>query len=581
MWLTRILFSVLSATLAGSIFLKPGDTSPLRKLDCNITIVSGLPSPFESAHVPVRREIRDLNKNFPDQWNVYILGLRSFFDMNQSFSTSFYEIAGIHGRPYKIWQGAEGIPGKVINGYCPHQNTLFFGWHRPYLVLFEQELYNHVQAAALRFPPHLRDRYIAAADSFRIPYWDWALGIAGGNLPDFFVSPTLQVIGTDGYDKNISNPLHNYNFNPLIPGDFDICENEHYYEMADDYFHDTVSKGFGTAKSLNEFSLNFIEATHGHVHYVIGGANEGTTKHEGHMWPVEYSAFEPLFMLVHCNVDRLFALWQAVHPDLWVEPANINGRGNFVLEDNTWVDGNTELKPFWKTKNTFWTSNDARNTIDLGYVYPETQEWNYETEDEYRSAVNTSIATLYSSSARAMLTANAGAQGSPLNHIIEDDRFLDWSIDIEATQSFSSSFIVRFSLLDELSSEAATPVGSWSVLMPEQSHDKARLPRRASPNESRFHGTLDLTPVILDQIAAQKLGSLDPIDVVAFLKQALTWEIYSEDAKQAALRFSNDLKVTIVSSSVRIPKDPDLPMEYSGLYTEHPEATRDRYVRGN
>jgi tyrosinase len=43
---------------------------------------------------------------------------------------------GIHSKPNKIWQGAQGIPGKKVE-YCPHQNTMFFGWHRPYLALYE------------------------------------------------------------------------------------------------------------------------------------------------------------------------------------------------------------------------------------------------------------------------------------------------------------------------------------------------------------------------------------------------------------------------------------------------------------
>ena len=45
-------------------------------------------------------------------------------------------VLGIHGRPFKVWQDAQGIPGKE-GGYCPHQNGLFLAWHRPYLALYE------------------------------------------------------------------------------------------------------------------------------------------------------------------------------------------------------------------------------------------------------------------------------------------------------------------------------------------------------------------------------------------------------------------------------------------------------------
>jgi tyrosinase len=44
--------------------------------------------------VPTRREVRDLKNNFPDQWNVYMLGLRSFQMSEQSDPLSYYAIAG-------------------------------------------------------------------------------------------------------------------------------------------------------------------------------------------------------------------------------------------------------------------------------------------------------------------------------------------------------------------------------------------------------------------------------------------------------------------------------------------------------
>lgn len=104
-------------------------------------------------HVPVRREIRDLKNAFPDQWSLYLLGLRAFHDTDQTDPLSAYQICGlivhyaniqmetdsvlgIHGRPFKAWQDAQGIPGKE-GGYCPHQNGLFLAWHRPYLALYE------------------------------------------------------------------------------------------------------------------------------------------------------------------------------------------------------------------------------------------------------------------------------------------------------------------------------------------------------------------------------------------------------------------------------------------------------------
>lgn len=63
------------------------------------------------------------------------------------------------------------------------------------------------------------------------------------------------------------------------------------------YLHDTVSQGFVSAGSFNDFSLTYVENAHGSVHYIVGA--ESSAPAQGHMTPVEYSAFDPVFMLHH------------------------------------------------------------------------------------------------------------------------------------------------------------------------------------------------------------------------------------------------------------------------------------------
>ena len=67
-------------------------------------------------------------------------------------------------------------------------------------------------------------------------------------------------------------------------------------------YQDKISNSFLLAKTMNEFSTKYIEDTHGWIHYSIGGEERIANSKEkaaGHMWPSEYSAFEPLFMLHH------------------------------------------------------------------------------------------------------------------------------------------------------------------------------------------------------------------------------------------------------------------------------------------
>ena len=41
-----------------------------------------------------RLEIRDLEKNHPDQWNVFLLGLQRFQAVSQDDKLSYFQIAG-------------------------------------------------------------------------------------------------------------------------------------------------------------------------------------------------------------------------------------------------------------------------------------------------------------------------------------------------------------------------------------------------------------------------------------------------------------------------------------------------------
>ena len=107
-----------------------------------------------SGHAPLRREVNVLKQNFPDQWNIYILGLRALQLADHTLPTSYYQIAGqqqnaqyaicvtksatgIHGRPKKAWEGAVGLGSGDVGQYCPHNNQMFVTWHRPYLALYE------------------------------------------------------------------------------------------------------------------------------------------------------------------------------------------------------------------------------------------------------------------------------------------------------------------------------------------------------------------------------------------------------------------------------------------------------------
>lgn len=164
---------------------------------------------------PPRLEIRKLQENNA-QWNLYLLALNEFYYNKQPTDmTSYYQVSGIHGRPFTTWDNVafgKGLDG----GYCPHSSTLFPPWHRPYLALFEQLLFDLVQTIAATFNSA---EYTQAAKTFRIPYWDWAADVPAGKhvLPSTISgSPFIQIHVPSGYQV-INNPLFRYHFKPLDP----------------------------------------------------------------------------------------------------------------------------------------------------------------------------------------------------------------------------------------------------------------------------------------------------------------------------------------------------------------------------
>jgi hypothetical protein len=79
---------------------------------------------------------------------------------------------------------------------------------------------SNAQDAANEFPEGAeRDRYVAAANTLRIPYWDWAKLPPSGqhSTPDFLSSPSITVNTPNG-SQTIYNPLYTYKFHPIDQG---------------------------------------------------------------------------------------------------------------------------------------------------------------------------------------------------------------------------------------------------------------------------------------------------------------------------------------------------------------------------
>jgi len=111
--------------------------------------------------------------------------------------------------------------------------------------------------------------------------------------------------------------------------------------------------------------------------------------------------------MVRSNMDRMIAIWQALHDESWFDP----GR--------TVDTPSTHLRPFHKDEGgTYWDSNAAREVTPHGYTYPMLEKWLHRKPDGtydkvgHLKAINETLTAVYNSSRsaaeKADLTADPG-----------------------------------------------------------------------------------------------------------------------------------------------------------------------------
>jgi tyrosinase len=197
-------------------------------------------------------------------------------------------------------------------------------------------------------------------------------------------------------------------------------------------------------------------------------------------------------------------MYQAAHPDRFFSPQNVGTNGNVFIEEGANVDADTELLPFRAPDGGFWTSRKVMDTRVLGYVYPETA--NVSTAEEGAKVA----AGMYGSSVRERLGAEQFGEVMSANKT-----FTDWTIRVEA--KLAGTFVVRFTLVGDFSSDELVDVGSWVKMRPMSG---------AGMGEEWVSGSVSLSSSLLDQVEAGRLGSLDKADVVPYLKDKLTWDVF-------------------------------------------------------
>ncbi|KAK3996859.1 putative tyrosinase [Cladorrhinum sp. PSN332] len=522
-------------------------------------------------------------------------------------------IPGIHGMPHQTWGGVEPTPGSEDTGYCTHSSVLFPTWHRPYMALYEQVLYSLAQMIAGWWPENERRQYQEAARRFRIPYWDWASPApSGGSVLPTSVggSPFIDVNGPNGVQR-IANPLYSYTFRPLNLTAFKQspwnwwgttlrsptttgpdAESNHalvalnldqnqkslsqrLYILFSNYGNYSRFSNNAWIPLVNNASYDSIESLHDTIHNLAGGGGLGQPNIQGgHMSFIPYSAFDPIFFLHHCMVDRIFAMWQSIFPEAWVTPAPAI-LNSYTTSRGQMQDSSTPLTPFFINNNgNFWTSDGVRDFTQFGYTYAELPTGPNISIRAQARYVRKAINRLYGTSSPANLFLNElrskGIKGNGRTKptgkrnvaavVFNGDIYREWIANIRVRkQALDGPFTIHFFFGPPPNdggpqSWASAPnhVGTMGVF----AADKAGMGGMQMGGLD-VSGTVPLTTALMNEITAGGLVSLDLEDVEIFLRTNLVKRVLGPDAKVWDVSRVEGLRIGIASSSVKAPASED------------------------
>ncbi|KAF1994001.1 Di-copper centre-containing protein [Amniculicola lignicola CBS 123094] len=597
----------------------------LQKRANNVWIM-GVPTMWSG--LGTRKEIRELKKN-ADQWNLYLLGMERFQAKSHSDRLSYYQIAGIHGKPYISWNPANTALVNR-NGYCPHAQTLFGSWHRPYLAIFEQAWYQSLWEIIPTFPASQQQRWKNAAQGLRMPYWDWAQTPANGQpvVPTTMRDQYVTVTKPQG-QVSIPNPLYSYKWGNSMPAEMEggpwnnfpstlrrpISNptrsnnnevNTRFTSMRTS-LRDRVyglfmaagsgaswgsvsTSAIGVRTSQNGNNPDSFESVHDAVHVTAGGESGG------HMYYLDYSSFDPIFWLHHTNVDRLLAMYQVLSPNTWVTTGNIN-RPMAQWNVGESKNANSPLKPF--TKNTdgdFYTSNDVKRTQVFNYVYPEN------AGNPTAAGVRSTINRLYAPNAGPVNKRDIASGQYEGRKFKKGDYNVVLSI-VANKYALAGSYSVHCFL--------GSPSNSTNTTVPYPANSTVPYPTNSTspstngtsdydftldPNYVGMYGVtghsgghmggndsypvltegcLPLTTALQGKEAYGELNSLHPDEVEPYLKNHLQYKIIGPGGVELAAESLPDLHIYVKACPVTpANSDEDLPVPEK--YVVLPEATENK-----
>jgi tyrosinase len=217
--------------------------------------------------------------------------------------------------------------------------------------------------------------------------------------------------------------------------------------------------------------------------------------------------------LHHANVDRIFALWQAIYPDSFIPAEGLeDDYGTFTIAPGTTENSSNPLTPFTSsTTGSMYTSDTARDLKNWGYTYPEICDWN-QTKAQLSATVIAKVNALYNPS---------GAYSRRKRHPrdMSSTKQYEWFVNIQVAKSELQESFVIFILLGDPPADTSTwkgasnLAGSLFVSVP---------PNYSMGDNKRY--TYSEVP-LKEALAKISLPDSSEATVAAYLKEHLKWRI--------------------------------------------------------
>jgi tyrosinase len=304
----------------------------------------------------IRKNVRSLN---PAERAQYISGVKAL-----KANGIYDQFVQIHADAMNRVTVTSSEPNDMNFRNAAHRGPAFLPWHREFILRFELELQKV-----------LRD------NSFGLPYWDWAQDqddLDAGRLSNPRQGSVWanDFMGGDG-DPVSSGPFTSSQWitvpDDIRPGDRRLRRN-----FGEDGLRLPTTREVNAVltspapydsppwrtTSTNSFR-NQLEGfagpdLHNRVHRWVGGS----------MLPAQ-SPNDPVFFLHHCNVDRLWAQWQACSPNPAYLPVS-SGPPGHNLDDPMfpWTAGpSSRSTPLANLRAGIRTPRSTLDHIALGYMY--------------------------------------------------------------------------------------------------------------------------------------------------------------------------------------------------------------------